>query len=217
MTETFPRLDILAPPQRALWPDLADVPEEFVLYGGTAIALHLGHRGSADFNFSADAPTDPDRLLENLPFLRGGAILQCRPNTLVVTVDRGGPVKVYFFGVPNVKRLKDPKIADDNGLKIASLLDLAGRKALVVQVRAELRDYTDIDALITAGISLPDALSAGRGIYGANFDPQATLKALSLFSDGNLAGLDLATRSRLVEAVRQVDLRKLPELDLGEG
>jgi hypothetical protein len=34
-----PRLDILPPPQRRLWDELGEVPPEFVLYGGTAIAL----------------------------------------------------------------------------------------------------------------------------------------------------------------------------------
>lgn len=46
-----PRLDILPPAQRSLWPHLAQVPGHFVLYGGTAIALHLGHRQSVDFDF----------------------------------------------------------------------------------------------------------------------------------------------------------------------
>ena len=39
-----PRLDILPPPQLRLWDELAAVPSEFVLYGGTAIALQPGHR-----------------------------------------------------------------------------------------------------------------------------------------------------------------------------
>jgi hypothetical protein len=47
MTEDFaPRLDILSKAQRRLWDELAAIPAEFVLYGGTAIALHLGHRRS---------------------------------------------------------------------------------------------------------------------------------------------------------------------------
>ena len=42
MTTNFtPRLDILPPPQRR--DELAAVPMEFVLYGGTAFALNLGH------------------------------------------------------------------------------------------------------------------------------------------------------------------------------
>ncbi len=38
----FPRLDVLPAPQRALWPQLAEVSRQsFVLYGGTAVALYL--------------------------------------------------------------------------------------------------------------------------------------------------------------------------------
>jgi hypothetical protein len=45
------QLSILPEPQRALWPILEQVPKRFVLYGGTAIALRLGHRESVDFYF----------------------------------------------------------------------------------------------------------------------------------------------------------------------
>lgn len=53
MTHTFtPRLDVLPPAQQALWPRLrAAAGLGFVLYGGTAIALRLGHRASVDFDF----------------------------------------------------------------------------------------------------------------------------------------------------------------------
>jgi hypothetical protein len=47
-----PRLDILPESQRKVWPQLDDVPSHFVLYGGTGIALQLGHRNSEDFDFS---------------------------------------------------------------------------------------------------------------------------------------------------------------------
>ena len=57
-----PRLDILPPAQRRLWDELGSVPEHFVLYGGTALALHLGHRQSEDFDFFADRDIDPDLL-----------------------------------------------------------------------------------------------------------------------------------------------------------
>ena len=78
-----------------------------MLYGGTALALHLAHRNSVDFD---------------------------------------------LFG--------------------SRALDLAGIKASVVQVRAEAKDYIDIDALITVGkVDLPLALSAAQGLYGSTFNP----------------------------------------------
>jgi hypothetical protein len=39
-----PCLDILPAAQRRLWPELSQTPEDFALYGGTTIALQLGHR-----------------------------------------------------------------------------------------------------------------------------------------------------------------------------
>ncbi len=47
----LPNLDTLRVSQRALWPELEGTPETFTLYGGTALALRLGHRASADFDF----------------------------------------------------------------------------------------------------------------------------------------------------------------------
>ena len=214
MTSVFtPRLDILPPPQRRFWDELAAVPAEFTLYGGTAIALHLGHRQSVDFAFFGDRPLDPARLLPAVPFLAGATVTQREPDTLGCIVDRGGAVRLSFFGVPGLPRLRTPLVAPDNGLKIAALLDLAGTKASVVQMRAEAKDYHDIDAILTDGtVDLPAALAAARAIYGPAFNPLATLKALSYFEDGNVARLPAEVRTRLLAAVQAVDLDHLPAI-----
>jgi hypothetical protein len=78
-------------------------------------------------------------------------------------------VKVSFFGVPKLPRLVPPHILKDNGLKVASLLDLAGTKASVLQLRAESKDYIDMDALmLLGGIGLPLALTAAQRLYGSS-------------------------------------------------
>ncbi len=208
-----PRLDILPPPQRRLWDELAAVPAEFVLYGGTAIALHLGHRQSVDFDFFGSRPLDPIHLVPAIPFLADATVTQREPNTFSCLVDRGGIVKLSFFGLPGIPRLRPPLIAPDNGLQVASLLDLAGMKASVVQVRAEAKDYLDIDAVLTDGrIDLPAALASARAIYGAAFNPLATLKALTYFDDGNVSSLPRAVKDRLVAASRAVDPSRLPKI-----
>ncbi len=182
-----------------------------MLYGGTALALHFGHRESVDFAFFGSKAPDPAWLVPAVPFLAGAVVTQREPNTFGCMVDRGGAIKLSFFGVPGLRRLLPPLIAPGNGLKIASLLDLAGTKASVVQVRAEAKDYIDIDALLTDGrIDLPLALAAGWAIYGGQFNPQNTLKALSDFGDGNLSRLAEAVRDRLAMAARGVDLDRLP-------
>jgi hypothetical protein len=129
-------------------------------------------------------------------------------------VDRDGIVKVSFFGVPEIPRLVRPHQVSDNGIKVASLLDLAGMKASVVQVRAEARDHIDVDAMLTSGkVDLPAALGAGLALYGAQFNPEITLKALSYFDDGNLRQLPEPLKARLAKAAREVDLDALPSLD----
>jgi hypothetical protein len=56
-----PKFDILPTAQKQIWIDLAPAPQlNFVLYGGTAIALHLGHRESLDFDFFRSDPLDKD-------------------------------------------------------------------------------------------------------------------------------------------------------------
>lgn len=206
-----PRIDILPGPQRRLWDELRSVPAEFVLYGGTALALHLGHRQSVDFDFFGNRPLDPDLLIRSIAFLADATVTQREPNTLGCTVDRGGPVKLSFFGLPSLPRLAVPMVVPSHGLQIASLLDLAGTKVSVVQVRAEAKDYLDIDALLADGrIDLSMALAAARAIYGRSFNPQNTLKALSYYSDGNLDRLSQVVKDRLLKAVCDVDLDRLP-------
>ena len=213
-----PRLDILPPPQRRLWPELASIPPEFRLYGGTALALYLGHRQSVDFDFFSDRPLDPTMLTPALPFLVDAEILQREPNALSWLIDRNGPVKLSFFGVPHLPRLRAPAIAPDNGLQIASLLDLAGTMAAVVQMRAEAKDYVDIDALLLDGrVDLPTAIACAQILYGPQFNPQSTLKALAYFKDGNLSDLPQAVRDRLSRAVRDVDLDRLPVVTASES
>jgi hypothetical protein len=87
-----PRLDVLAAPQRRLWIELAAIPPEFVLYRGTAIALHLGHRESVDFDFFSNRALDPAVLTLAIPLLAPATVTQREPNTLGCTLDRGGVI-----------------------------------------------------------------------------------------------------------------------------
>lgn len=160
-----------------------------------------------------------------IPFLAGAKIIQREKNTLSVIVERGDPVKVSFFGVPKLPQLAPVHVVAENNLKVASLLDLAGTKASVIQVRAEAKDYLDLDALMSLGGGhLATALAAAQALYGPTFNPEVTLKALSYFDDGNLRDLPSELKLRLVVAAREVDLDHLPDVgadvrraDTGDG
>lgn len=62
MSNFSTRLDVLPEAQRRLWGELSAVPNEFTLYGDTALALHLGHRKSVDFDFFGSRAIDVSRL-----------------------------------------------------------------------------------------------------------------------------------------------------------
>jgi len=212
-SEFKPRLDILPPPQRRLWPELSQTPEDFTLHGGTAIALRLGHRPSLDFDFFARRSFTPDELMHKIPYLRGAAVRQSALDTLTVTVERDGPVQVSFFGGLDLGQVAPADSAMGPKIKVASLVDLAGFKVAVVTQRAELRDYIDIHTLLTqANIPLANMLAAATIIYGSTFNPLLALKALAYHEDHVLAGLSVKVRRDLIGAVRATDPRRLPGL-----
>ena len=82
-----------------LWARLSEVPRGFVLYGGTALALRLGHRQSVDFDFFTSLPVDPGELAASVPFLSGATLLDRQDDTLtmaVVPAARSRPAPIEF-------------------------------------------------------------------------------------------------------------------------
>ena len=203
---------MLPRPQRLLWEELRDTPPGFVLYGGTAVALHLGHRQSVDFDFFSNESFDPAGLISRIPYLKTARIDQRGDNTLTALVEREGPVKVSFFGDVRMNRVHAPEIVASLGLQIASLLDLIATKLKTIQQRAEAKDYRDIAAAMEAGINLEKALGAANAIYSGRFNALAALKALSYFDDGNLASLPQDMREHLRRAAAEVNWKNLPSI-----
>lgn len=210
-----PQLTILPPAQRKLWPELLKAPElGFVLYGGTAIALRLGHRRSVDFDFFSDQPLNREAIESAFPFLARATVLQEERQTLSVVVPYGDAehshVKVSFFGTINIGRVGQPDITKDGVLQVASLDDLMATKLKVILQRAEAKDYQDIAAMIRAKVSLARGLAAARTLFGPHFQPSESLKALVYFRDGDLHTLDPKDKQTLIRAAAAV--RELPDV-----
>ena len=218
MTRKFkPCIDILPSAQRRLWPELSNAPIlGFTLYGGTAIALRLGHRDSVDFDFFSEKPLDREAITAAFPFMQQSTTLQDNGNTWIVLVPYGNSerehVKVSFFGTIAFGRVGEPEFTDDGVLQVASFDDLMATKVKVVLQRAEAKDYRDVCAMVQAGVSLSRGLASARLLYGPNFQPSESLKALVYFSDGDLETLTANEKKTLVDAVKVV--RDLPDVIL---
>ena len=191
-----PALDVLPEAQRELWPALIDIPDSYVLYGGTALALRLGHRSSVDFDFFSSQPLDFEALYE-IPFIAGAEVLQREPAALTISVARRAPVKVSFFGNIGFGRVGNPDRTADGVLAVASLLDLFGTKLKVLLQRVAARDYLDLAAILRAGVRLEDGLGAAVALYGNEFPPIDAVKALAYYEEDVAGQVDAAPRRYL--------------------
>ena len=213
MTGFAPRIDMLPPAQAALWPALAPAAGlGFALYGGTAIALRLGHRISEDFDLFAAGPLDADALRRACPFVADRPALREDADSLVVRT--AGGVLLSFFGGIDFGRVGAPDIAPENGLPVASALDLLATKLKTILQRAAAKDYIDIAALLRSGLELERGLAGARTLFGPGYPPMEAVRALCWFGDGDLETLGAEDRRILVEAAAALGDRPLPTAPL---
>ncbi len=195
-----PRLEILSAAQREVWPRLRVLRDRgLVLYGGTAIALHLGHRESLDFGFFGLDPLDKAVLRPISSFAQEVSILQDETNTLAILAELpSGIVKVSCFGGMRLGRVRHPLATRDGTLLVASLEDLFSTKLKAILDRAEAKDYRDIAAMLRAGVSLERGLAVFRKMFRG--ETATVLKAIGYFEDGDLPKLTAADRQTLRDA-----------------
>ncbi|HEY0329757.1 MAG TPA: nucleotidyl transferase AbiEii/AbiGii toxin family protein [Rhodopseudomonas sp.] len=216
MPELFePRTKILPPAQQEIWPLLEPASRlAFVLYGGTAIALHLGHRQSIDFDFFRSKPLGKDEVEAAFAFMDDAIVVQEAINTLVVTVAMpSGPVKLSFFGGLAIGRINPPLQTRDATMLVASLEDLLATKLKAILDRAEAKDYRDISAMLSAGVSLQRGLGGFAKIYCR--DAGLPLRALGFFEDGDVPSLPKADRDLLRTARDRVT--EIPDVAIAMG
>lgn len=205
------RLELLSAAQQHLWPSLRPLASAgFVLYGGTAITLRLGHRASVDFDFFTERPLDKDNLQVTLPWLAQAVTLQDRPETLTILAQspgvaaEAGQVKVSFLGSIRFGRVDEPEMTADQVTQVASLRHLLATKLKMILQRIEAKDYLDIDALLGAGVRLDQGLPDAQALYGPTLQPSEYLKALVYFEGGDLETLSADARARLITAASAV-------------
>ena len=210
-----PHLEILSKSQQQLWKQLAPASElGLVLYGGTAIALQLGHRQSVDFDFFSEKKLDKDLLRATFFFFENATLLQDREETLTLLVpfENETPVKISFFGNLQFGRVDSPRQTNDGILQVASLDDLMATKLKVLFQRVEAKDYIDIAAMIQHGVSLAYGLAGASLMFGSLFQPSECLKALTYFRGGDLELLTKETKDTLIQAATA--LHDLPQVHL---
>lgn len=172
--------EILSPEQVKLLPLIKKFSKDFGLVGGTAIALHIGHRESIDFDlFSYEEfkSINIKRRVERMMPVHNVLVNRSSEFTFIL---RG--VKMTFFQFPF--KLKYEEHLDDV-ISIPSLLTLAAMKAFALGQRSKWKDYVDLYFIFRDHYSLDEVIRKADKLFGNNFNGKIFRTQLSYFDDIN--------------------------------
>jgi len=152
------------------------IMEGFYLAGGTALALQLGHRKSIDLDFFSPNFPKRDIIIQQIRHL-DPKIAQEAPGTIDCLID---DVKVSFleYNYPLLAELKDYE-----GVKIASVIDIACMKLSATSSRGSKKDFIDLYVILEK-YSLDELFNMfEKKFYGVSYQKLILLKSLTFFDD----------------------------------
>jgi hypothetical protein len=194
----------------------AIVPPDAYLGGGTAIAVHLGHRISRDLDFFFHhGSVNLDELTRRLSAAGPFAVTERMPGTLNGVFSA---TKVQFLHADEDRAqhlLEPPEEVD--GLRVAQLSDLMAMKLKVIGDRGELRDYFDLMVIEQrTGRSIEEGLALFVGRFQPEYPQQAInhiLLGLGYFDDVDPDDSLPASRAQIVDYWA----RRQPEIVAARG
>ena len=171
-------LEILSKQQQELLPYIKNFRRSFYLVGGTAIALHIGHRESIDFDLFTCSKLNKSKIREKLwsmPF---------KQELIFEDVDQFhfniNGVKLTFFRYPYTIEHKE-KLNDI--ITFPSLLQLAAMKAFALGRRAKWKDYIDLYFIIRDFYLLPQIVVEANKIFEKQFSEKLFRQQLAFHDD----------------------------------
>ena len=177
--------------------EIQDQPflKDFYLVGGTALALNFGHRVSVDLDFFTEKEFDTNLLVESVKENVSVKILSQAKNSLTMDVRS---VKTDF--IRHNYSLLNP-IQEKDGIKIASVEDIAAMKFNSTMNRGSKKDFYDIVELLIH-FSLEDLIAFHSKKYDFN-SQLILLKSLVYFDDAELEPDPVSLRPLSWTSVKQ--------------
>jgi hypothetical protein len=170
--------NILSKEQSDLLPHLKSFNRTFYMVGGTAIALHLGHRRSIDFDLFCQAPLNKHRLkgkLLTIPFNKHIIFEDFDQMHLMIH-----GVKTTFFNYPYP--IEHP-VKVKNIISIPDLITLAAMKAFALGRRAKWKDYVDLYLILRDFFSIPEISHKADEIFGSLYNEKLFREQLAYHND----------------------------------
>jgi hypothetical protein len=150
---------------------------DFVLVGGTSLALQINHRVSVDIDLFGKSELEDDLFLEILADFGKTNVLKRSKNILIFSVEN---IKVDFVNY-RYPLLEQPILKDN--VRLASDIDIAAMKLNAIAERGSKKDFIDLYYLLKK-YSLKQMLDFYNHKYhdGSEF---MVLKSLTYFDDAD--------------------------------
>lgn len=169
--------EILTQEQAAIWPLLEKFSSKFGLAGGTAIALHIGHRESIDFDLFTLAEFSSQNIRQQIvDDYKIERVFHDEKEEYTVLVNG---VRLTFFHYPYaIEFLEKVDL-----VRLPNLITLAAMKAHALGRRAKWKDYVDLYFILKDYYSLSEIEEKSKAIFGAEFNAKIFRSQLSYFDD----------------------------------
>jgi hypothetical protein len=171
-------LEILNKAQNQLLSTLVQFKREYYLVGGTAIALHIGHRESIDFDLFKEKDIRKKDIFSKLKTI-DYKVSFADYNQLNMSANG---VKITFFSFP----YKVPISSELKGIiKMPDLLTLAAMKAFALGRRAKWKDYVDLYFILKFHFAFTEVLTKAKEIFGDEFIEKQFIAQIGYFKGIN--------------------------------
>lgn len=150
---------------------------EFVMVGGTAIALQIGHRRSIDFDLFKFNNVNTSKIKFKLKEKTDFDILYEDNESLHLIISE---VKWTFFRYPfDIST----SLINEKYFKIPDLLTLAAMKAYALGRRSKWKDYVDLFYLLSNSFSIEEVNKRAKEIFGDSYSSKMFKVQLVYFDD----------------------------------
>lgn len=152
--------------------------DQFYLAGGTALALHLGHRSSADLDFFSKENFNEQIILQDLPKI-GEFQLEEKSKQTIIGILNNTKLSFLGYNYPLLNPLE--KISN---VSIADIYDIACMKIDTISSRGAKRDFVDIYFIAKEIIPLREIMILFQKKYvSLNYNMMHIKKGLVYFDD----------------------------------
>ncbi len=170
--------EILSPAQQALLPLIKNLGSRFSLCGGTALALHIGHRESIDFDLFTQDELNIGALRKKFAEAdKNFSVLVKNEDEYTVLV-KGVKVTCLHYPFPFESTVKL-----DDIVGLPDILTLSAMKAYALGRRSKWKDYVDLYFVFSDHHMLREVVERAQAMFGNEFNEKVFRAALAYYAD----------------------------------